>query len=461
MKKVLSNFVALSFGESSSKLLGFVSTIYLARILGTDGYGQYAFVLAIYSYFALLANPGFETVGTREVAKGKYSVELLFGSIFVLRVFFSAIAFILLLLFALLFRFENTTRVLLITQGLNLLLTPLLIQFVFRGLTEMKYVSLARILQSGLFLLFVIIFVQDKEALLYLPILFLVSTAVSLGPLFFLYRKRFGSFSLSTSDETRRYILRVSTMVGVSSFMVLIYYNLDSVMLGFLRSSHEVGLYAAAYKIVLLLTTVPGMILASFFPFLSKNRDEEGYEKMLQKYLDVMFVVGVPVGFMGYYAADWVIQVVFGSPFQPAAMPLRILLFNVSLVFINMAYANPLLAWGEEKAYLKVVIGGAVTNVISNLVLIPPYGMAGAAISTLASEVVVFLIARREFHKRVGFRFDKKFLFILVIALVAFSCSFFIHDYLDSNVVISLVMFVVVYGVLLFLFTSLDQKSAI
>ena len=442
MNNVLSNFVALSFGEASAKLLGFLSTIYLARILGTDGYGQYAFVLAIYSYFGLLANPGFETVGTREVAKGQYSVELLFGSIFVLRVFLSAIAFILLLLFALLFRFENTTRVLLITQGLNLLLTPFLIQFVFRGLTEMKYVSLARILQSGVFLLFVLIFVQVKEALSYLPILFLLSTALSLGPLFFLYRKRFGSFSISTSSESRRYILRVSTMVGVSSFMVLIYYNLDSVMLGFLRSSQEVGLYAAAYKIILLLTTIPGIILASFFPFLSKNRDEEGYGKMLQNYLNVMFIVGAPIGFIGYFAADWIIQTVFGNSFQPAALPLHILLFNVSLVFINMAYANPLLAWGEEKAYLKVVMGGAITNVISNLVLIPQYGMGGAAIATLASEAVVFLIARREFHKKAPYAFDRSLVAIGFIAIIAFCCCALMIHFVNiySGIIILLYM---------------------
>ena len=138
MNKVLLNFFTLSFGEASSKLLGFVSTIYLARILGTDSFGQYAFILAIYSYFALLADPGFETVGTREIARGVHSAKLLFGSIFVLRIYFSLISFLLLLLCALLLHAENTTRVLLVTQGLNILLTPLLIQFVFRGLAEMK-----------------------------------------------------------------------------------------------------------------------------------------------------------------------------------------------------------------------------------------------------------------------------------------------------------------------------------
>lgn len=461
MKKVLSNFIALSFGEASSKILGFLTTVYLARRLGTDSFGEYAFVLAIYSYFALLANPGFETVGTREVAKGKYSVEILFGSIFVLRILFSIISFVLLLICALLFHFENAIRVLLITQGLNLLLTPLLIQFIFRGLTEMKYVSLARILQSGIFLTFVVFFVREKDALFYLPILFLVSTVVSLGPLFVLYRRRFGSFSLSTSDETRRCILRVSTMVGVSSFMILIYYNLDSVMLGFLRSSHEVGLYTAAYKVVLLLIAVPGIILDSFFPFLSKNRNEEGYEKMLQKYFNVMFVVGVPVGFIGYFVSDWVIQMLFDNSFQPAAMPLRILFFNVSFVFINMAYANPLLAWGEEKAYLKVVMSGAITNLISNVLLIPPYGMVGAAISTLASEVVVFIVARNEFYQRVEFSFDKTMFSIVLVGIVSFCISFFIHDYLDFNPMGSVLVFVGVYSAILFILTSPYLKNAL
>ena len=454
MKKVFSNFIALSLGEATSKVLGFVSTIYLARILGADGYGQYAFVLAIYSYFALLANPGFETVGTREVAKGKYSVGLLFGSIFVLRAFFTAIAFILLLLTAFLVHFEDVTRVLLLTQGLNLLLTPLLIQFVFRGLTEMRYVSFARILQSGVFLLVVVMFVRSKEALVYLPLLFLGSTVVSLGPLFFLYRERFGSFSLSTSGEARRYILRVSTMVGGSSLMVLIYYNLDSVILGFLRSSHEVGLYAAAYKIILLLITVPGMILASFFPFLSKNRNEEGYDNMLRTYLHVMFVVGAPVGFIGYFAAEWVIQIVFGSSFQLAAIPLRILLFNVSLVFINMAYANPLLAWGKEKAYLKVVTGGAITNLIFNILLIPSYGMVGAAIATLLSEAVVFIIARIEFSKHSDVQSSWVLLLVVLISFSLFLLCAITMWIWPVNVIVATVLYSVLYLVTVYSFRS-------
>ena len=196
-------------------------------------------------------------------------------------------------------------------------------------------------------------------------------------------------------------------MVGISSFMVLIYYNLDSVMLGLLRSSHEVGLYTAAYKIVLLLTTVPTIILASFFPSLSKNFGEEGYEKMLRKYVSVMFIVGAPIGFIGYFAADWVMQIVFGITYQPAAMPLRILLFNVSFIFINMACGNPLLAWGEERAYLRVVAGGAIANLILNFLLIPRFGMIGAACATLLSEIAVFVLARKEFYRKVAFRIDK------------------------------------------------------
>jgi O-antigen/teichoic acid export membrane protein len=390
--------------------------------LGTDSFGQYAFVLALYSYFALLANPGFDTVGTREVAKGKYSVEELFGSIFALRVLFSIASFVLLLVCSFFFYFDNAIRTLLITQGLNLLLTPLFIQFIFRGLTEMKYVSLSRILQSGLFLLFVAIFVHKAGDIFYLPVLLLCSTVASLVPLFILYRNRFGSFSFSTSVVSRRYVLHISIMVGVSSFMILIYYNLDSVILGFLRSSYEVGLYAAAYKIVLLLTTAPSVILASFFPFLSKDRKGKGYGVILRKYLTVMFVTGVPVGFIGYFAADWMVEFLFGSSFRLSSTPLRILLFNVSLVFVNMAFANPLLAWGEEKAYLKIVAGGAVTNLFFNVLLIPHYGIVGAAIATLLSEGTVFIIARREFYKRTELRFDKLLARIVFLAALSFCC---------------------------------------
>ena len=391
MNKVLSNFFTLSLGEASSKVFGFLSTIYLARVLGSESFGQYAFVLAIYSYFALLANPGFETVGTREVAKGSYSVEVLFGSIFVLRILFSIIAFIVLLLCAFLLHFENTVRVLLLTQGLNLLLTPLLIQFVFRGLTEMKYISLARILQSSSFLLLAFFFVRSKDEIFHLPYLLLISTVVSLLPLIILYRKRFGGYSIVTSEKVRKDVLHNSVIFGASGLMILIYYNLDSVMLGFMRPKGEVGIYSAAYKIVLFVLGFQTLFSQSLLPVISQFAGAGKDRKpLLERSFALLLWLSMPMLLIGFFYSTQICVAVYGEGYTDSSEALRILSFAIFLIFNECITAIFLVAEGKMRQHLTSVTIGAIMNFTMNLFLIPHYGVLGAAVATVFSELWVF-----------------------------------------------------------------------
>jgi O-antigen/teichoic acid export membrane protein len=391
VNKVLSNFFTLSLGEASSKVFGFLSTIYLARVLGSEGFGQYAFVLAIYSYFALLANPGFETVGTREVAKGSYSIKVIFGSIFALRILFSILSFIVLLLCALLLHFENTVRVLLLTQGLNLLLTPLLIQFVFRGLTEMKYISLARILQSSSFLLLAFFFVRSQDDILHLPYLLLISTIASLLPLIILYRKRFGGYSIETSAKVRKAVLHSSVIFGASGFMILIYYNLDSVMLGILRSKSEVGIYSAAYKIVLFILGFQTLFSQSLLPVLSQFVGAGKDRKvLLERSFALILWLSTPVLLVGFFYSTQICVAVYGKGYSDSSEALRILCFVIFLIFNECITSVFLVAEGKMREHLTSVTIGAIMNFIMNLLLIPRYGVLGAAAATVFSELWVF-----------------------------------------------------------------------
>ena len=74
-RRILKNFVSLSFSQIVTKALGLVSVAYLARVLGAEGFGKIGFAQAILAYFMLLVNLGLSTLGTREVARNREEIS--------------------------------------------------------------------------------------------------------------------------------------------------------------------------------------------------------------------------------------------------------------------------------------------------------------------------------------------------------------------------------------------------
>jgi O-antigen/teichoic acid export membrane protein len=152
MRSAAKNFVLLSSLEVISKALGFLTTVIIARRVGVNGLGDIGFVLAVYAYFALIANPGYDTIGARETVRKEIDDSNIINSIFILKFWSSIIAFLVLMLFCFFVPFSSTVKQLLMIQGLSLLTIPFAFQFFFRGGNQMHIVALSRFLQSSIYL---------------------------------------------------------------------------------------------------------------------------------------------------------------------------------------------------------------------------------------------------------------------------------------------------------------------
>ncbi len=465
IKVVVKNFLFLTSGEVVSRVLGFLTTVYLARVVGIEGFGKLGFVWALYAYFAQLASQGFETVGVREVARGSIPLPTLTNALFSLRFLFSLASFILLLVFAFLASLDRITRTLLLLQGLNLLLLSFYVQFFFRGTESMKHIAGSRILQSISYLTLAIFFVKGPENLLLIPFLLFIATILSLIPLLRVYKKVAGGLFFHFSREAFRPLLQAALPLGLSGFMIQIYYNLDSVMLGFIRGTSAVGIYTAAYKIVLILNVIPNLILSSFFPSLARVDETPGGVLHLKEYVLTLIVLGIPLGFIGYFISPLLIQILFGSSYHEAVVPLQILFVNASFVFLSMAFANPLTANGKNREYLQIVMTGAAVNVVLNILLIPSFGLIGAAVATVLSEAAVTFRAKRELNKSHLLALKDYLVVPLLFAFIAFGFSLMIFLYFSTTASIAGVFFLISYVGLIFgwkekVFDSLSETMA-
>ena len=141
----------------------------------------------------------------------------------------------------------------------------------------------------------------------------------------------------------------------------------------------------AVYKIVMVSLILGGIIWNIFLPKIAK------FEKSLFLYLKIMLGIGFSLLLLIFIFCNFIITNIFGMNYLPAVEVLKILAFNVFLVYVSVAFVSPIMLWNEKKYFLAIGAGG-ITNVIFNFLLIPKYDIIGASIATVLAEVAVFLV---------------------------------------------------------------------
>lgn len=387
---IFKNFLSLSFAQVFTRGLGFVITIYLARILRVDGFGKIGFAQAILSYFMLLVNLGLSTFGTREIAKKKDEIQRYVNNILTMRLLISIIAYFLLLIFVCLINKPITIKKLILLYGLSIFTFVFTIDWVFQGIERMEFIAISQIVRQLVYLVLIFWIVKSPQQILKIPLLNFLAGVVMIFILISIFQRRFRFPKLEFDFRLWGVILKESLPMGAAFIITGIYVNLDRILLGFIKSDADVGWYNAAYSLMEAPTMIAISIQMAFFPQLSSNYNSscENLYRISKSYIKIMFAIGVPFSIGGFYIGDSLILLVFGNNFHNSVMPFRILIFATMVIFINMAYGGSLLAWDRQTYYLKCVLCGACTNIILNFLLIPKFGMSGAAIGTLAAQII-------------------------------------------------------------------------
>lgn len=400
-QRILKNTFSLLFSGIIAKLLGFVAIVYLARVLEPAGFGKINFAMAIVVYFTLIANLGLPLLGTREIAREKEKIKDYLGSIITLRLCLAVLGFGLLLLMAFYLNKPPETKSLIILYGLGLVPSALLLDWAFQGVEKMEYIGLGRILSSGIYLALVLGFIKSSEQLLLIPCFLVAGNLLAAGVLISIFVRSFGIPRLKFDSIAWKNLLRQSLPLGISIIMIQIIYNIDSVMLGFMRTDTEIGYYNAAYKIILPLITTGAVYFDAIFPVISNYyKTSLDSLKKLQSYTaKLMITIALPLAVGGTILAKPIINLLYGPEYNNGIIAFQILIWVPALIYINMIYARGMWACNKQNEYLKIVTIQAVVNIVFNFILIPPLGIVGAAISTISAELLGFFFYYRELNK--------------------------------------------------------------
>ena len=183
--------------------------------------------------------------------------------------------------------------------------------------------------------------------------------------------------------------------VALANSIGMINTNIDSVMIGHFMGETDVGHYAVAIVLiqgmVLIPQAVEKVIVAATSEYCGKN-DYENLIRLIKKCVIIIFAINIVLSFLLIVFGQFLIENIFGIDFLPAYRPLLILLVGYFIYIPIMSVSSTLGSMGKVSIIFKISLICAVINTFLNILLIPIYGIAGAAIATSIALISVTIL---------------------------------------------------------------------
>ena len=371
---------------------------YVSRVLSVRSIGIYNFSNSIITYFLLIASLGISVYSVREGAKYRDNKEELgkFASeVFSINIVSTIVSYLLLILLTISIPKLSSVSTVIAIFSLQIAFTTLGTEWIFSIYEEYAYITLRSIFFKLISLLMMFVFVKNKnDVAMYAAIT--VFATVGSNVLNYIKAKRIIAFNFTLDMNLKRHIKPIM-IIFASNIAVLIYVNSDITLLGFFKSSYDVGLYSVSVKIYSLVKTVLSSILIVTIPRLSMLWGKEKYEeyfKVLKQIYNVLLILIVPAMIGIISMSKQIILVISGNKYVEASVSLKIL--SVALIFSIISWLFNecvLIPTKLEKYTFYGTFTSALLNIILNIFFIGKWGINAAATTTVVSELIGMILS--------------------------------------------------------------------
>jgi O-antigen/teichoic acid export membrane protein len=394
-----SGYATLTAG--SAVLLLVLLTI-AGRFLSVDDYGRFRYALALTTIVETIMDLGLSQVTVRSVARDKASADRLFPQVLGLKIVWVTVGLALLGVITPILRTDPVVIKLCYALGLSSAVRSYLLtaRGLLQGLHRFDLEALVVVCDRVLLLAVGGAVLWAGYGLFGLAAAFVASRLAMLGAVQVLLRRVVPTVRPAFDRAMWRDIQSAALPLGFFMIALNTYTYVDTVILGLMRTDTEIGWYAAAYSVYEGLTYAPSILFAVLTPRFSHlfRQDRSAYRRLFRQSLAASGALGVLMGGGAALVAKPVITTLFGSGYAPAAAPLQILSGGALFVFTSWILYAAALSTNLDRRLLLTTAVGLSVNVALNVVLIPRYGISGAAWATVSAEAlsVVLLLVQIE-----------------------------------------------------------------
>lgn len=398
----LANLFAQGIGRAVGMGASFLSFVLVARVLGSEVLGQYAFLIAFIVTAVTLADFGTTASFTRGIAEERdRDAAGYLGNFLVIRCVL-AVAILALGVSVTMVIKPELRHPLLIACAVVPLAAARFFDPVYQVFGRARYAIYSSLVlgASRLSLAAVLLVGMQVGLTGYMygyAAAQLIYTVFALGLVFRLVRPRF-----EVRRERLSSIALLAAPIGVAEIFNALYARADVIMLSYLRNSHEVGIYNAALALLDMAAVVAVTVTMPLVPLLTRRLgdDREATRAGCARIMELAVIACVPGPILLTYLAEPLMTTIYGPEFADSAPVVVVFGWLFLLILCFMLGSSINLATGNVRHGYWSSAATAALNIALNFVLIPWYGAVGAAWATVAS--LLLKLAVSQYYVRVG-----------------------------------------------------------
>ena len=394
-KRVIANMSWLMGGKIVNMILSFFVSLATARYLGPSNFGSINYVAAYVSFFSSIASLGLSVIVIKEVSSGEEDDNKVIWTGILMR-FLTAVASTIAVVafFAIAKRNDPLLVPIAALESIAILASAFdTFMYWFQGKLLGKYVSIAGVIAYLAMSLYRLYLLANGADILWFAFATSVDTLVLALVLFIFYVKENG-FRPVISLPLGKKLLKQSYHYLISGLIAILYSKIDQIMLGDMLDKASVGLYSAALTIAGLWGMIPSAFIQSVSPILYKNAQTDRgmfLKRLKQSYAGIWFLNvcwSLAISLFSY----WVVLLLYGAEYMGARKALIIVVWYSGISSLGSLTQVYLATENKNKYINYFALAGLVTDVALNALLIPHFGITGAAVATLATYCVIHIV---------------------------------------------------------------------
>jgi len=460
---LIKNTSFILIAQIFSLIIGFVYTIFIARYLGVESYGILSFALALVGILGIFADLGLTTLMTREIAKDKLVTPKYLNNIISLKIIILLIIVTLTVFIVNFIGIPERTIYVIYFLLLYLIFNTIILIFysLFQAYEHLEYQSFALVINNTMMFLGVFLLIQFNLNVIGFAALYSIVNGIVMFYVFFLSYKKFILPKIEFDWEFNKQIIPLGLQFGLIGIFSTLYVWVDSIILSFIQGNAAVGIYSAAYNLVLILLFIPVSVNLAIFPLMSRwyGSSNNSLEKIVEKYFKIMLLIGIPMSILVTLLSKDIILLIYGVAYSKSIVALQILIWASTFTFANAAFVQLFKSTNRQMLVAKITAICLIVNVTLNLIFIPKFSYIAASYNTLLTEflVVMFLIISAN---KLGY-IRKKRIITYIIRIIGSSLIMGLSIILlkGLNIFILVFLAIIIYTGILYITRTLDAED--
>ena len=462
VRTIFKNMSWLFVSQVIGAICGFIWTILIARYLSVSDYGIMNFAISFTGIIAITMDLGISTHIIRHIATNFDSAPKYLGNAIPLKSIFSFFTFLLALIILISMKCDEITIQITLLFTIERIFSSMIGLFngSLQAIEEGKYQAIGNILLNILLLIFILISIIDNFGLYGITLAYVTTNFFVVIFQYLTVQKRISKPKFELNINFCKKITLYSIPFALTSFFGMVIYSADMVMLTNMVGSYENGIYSAAYKLISVLTLFFGVYTAVIFPVMSRFYKNEKNLLVIsfEKSIKYIMLIILPISFATMLYSNDIVVLFFGQKYSPTSSVLSILMWTVSLGFINGVCQNLLNASHKEKYVTLIFLVATLTNIILNFFIIPKYSYDGAAMTTVLSEIVLFILYFYSIYKLDAL--PKKRVYIdLFKILITSIILYYVLLVLNLNMWLALPVGIIIYLSVIISMKTIDEDD--